>query len=168
MQVRDRPELCLHSNLHQIQPCLVWILNVPPKAQVGLVATLWDHWGVVEYLGDRAYWEEIRSLEIRPQRGYWDSGLSLLPGPHKLSSSFHHTLPPWCTDSPQAQKKEDQPPWIKTSKSMSQKTFFLIGYLSQIFCHSASKLTGTGRMKTMNLHLHTFTLGLPSESHIEQ
>lgn len=90
----------------------------------------------VEALGSRAWWEEVRSLAMYPQRRCWNIGssLSLFPAWHKVCALCHMISVP-----PQPQSNMQ---WPRSSDIMSpSKPFLPLKWLAQVSYHHHGKLT---------------------------
>lgn len=117
----------------------------------GLVSNLWCHWEEVQALRDSALWQNIRSFGACLQRESWGPCLScsslfyLLATMRWTACSTTHCPP--CSLSNTKNNRAKQP-YTETCKTGSQtKFFFLLSWLSQVFCYSNTKLTQkTGKL----------------------
>jgi hypothetical protein len=101
-----------------------WMLSKSPCVS-DLVPSPWCYWEVIEYLGGRNGWKEVRSLRIWLWRGYWNSAsplslslslsLSLILGCHKFIGFLCHVLLPWCAKGQVSKTRSQNRPFLLSS-----------------------------------------------------
>jgi hypothetical protein len=72
------------------------------------------------------------------------------PGQHEISSFLCHMFLPWHVALPQAQKPLTMEWNLLNADPKQNKTFLIINWLSQVFCHSGGKQTNTRTEKREN------------------
>jgi hypothetical protein len=105
-----------------------------------LATRMWCYWKVAESLDSGASWKkgDIGTLSFPSLSTFWLPGNEqLLP----LCDSCHDVLPTHRSKDNRAKQ-----PRTKTSNTLSQnKSFLLLSWISQIFCHNEGKLTNSIR-----------------------
>lgn len=144
-----RKWLCLRNGIWLLKInynyVIAWLLIVLQRPQ--LVVLMWSsetfkRWGLVR---------RSKVIEIDSWRGYWAVPPFLFPC--CLPWPWGEQFPLPCTPTSMycvvtGPMQYNQLTRTKTSKILSQnKPFFIVSYLSQVFCHSDSKLNDTSAVK---------------------